>query len=340
MIYLSILCFAIAGLGQTSPVQPKPAVMAVSQNPTDLDHWVVERQNPANVRKLVEKRKLVTKEFRDFTFYYSPKLLGLEDSKNQAKLLNEISKQLTGKSRVLDVSQLSESSQATLHGMLASVPGDDEFHTVANSPDLKLSGGIQSQVGIHYGSVNATYTLSDEPRLSDWKSLVQSRPTNDQISSWKQEATKGTFDKDRPVATPFLAFVYTSTTDSIHKLEFLEQAQAYLKEQCIVAKREFDEAAKNAMKSVYGDFAKRYQKLDSLDRMPTFGDLNQQDQDDVRRMFRMSGQSGSTDPSIFLNYATTDSFSTNFGLTVMYRDGDNPNAAHVVPIPIQCPIGF
>ena len=186
-----ILSLTISGIQKLPQAQSKPAVLAVSQNPTDLDHWIVERQNPENVRKFVEKRKLITKEFRDFTFYYSPKLLGMEDAKREAKLLDAIAEQLSGKSRVLDVSKLSENCQATLHGLLSSCPGDDEFHTITDSPDLKLSCGIQSHLGIHYGKTSATYTLGDEPRLDDWKQVVHAKPNGEQVAKWKDQASKG-----------------------------------------------------------------------------------------------------------------------------------------------------
>ncbi len=337
---ISLSIWLVATFPQAAPqAHTKPAVLLVSQNPTDLDHWIVERQNAEDVRKMVEKKKLITKEFKEFTFYYSPKSLGIEDAKNEAKLMDEISEQLKGRSRSLDTSKLSEATRDTLRGILSCTPGDDEFHTVADSPNLKLSAGIDSEIGIHYGTSSTSYNLRSVPPVKNWNSIMNPKPTTDDISKWKGRVAKYPNNDKKLAATPFLAFVYSSSLDSIHKLTYLEQTQIYLREQCVEAKLLFDEASKKAMSSIYGDFAKRYDKLNSLDRLPKFSDLGPYDQEDVKRMFTMLHQAGGTDPNVFLNYGSTDSFNTYFSLTLMYPVELGQPAAHTVTIPFQCPIG-
>jgi len=324
---------------QNKPQAPKPAVLALSQNPDTIDHWIVEDADRENVRKMVLKQKLITKEFKDFTFYYSPKLLGLEDAKKQSNVLKEVAQQFDGKTRRLDVSKLSPDAQNTIRGMIESIPGSDEFHAVSSYPDLKLSGGIQSDVKIRYGEKEATYNLLSRPNYDDIKATQNPQPTADQISKWKEQAVTTAKLENRVAATPFLTFIYSATVDSFQKLQYLEVIQSYLKDLCGDAIRSFREASKIAMKSVYGDFAKRYDTIDALQRPLRFSDLPLEDQNSSLSWFASSRQAGDTDPGTFLNYGNTQSIDTYFGLTILYRVGDIPNGCNANLIRFQCPVG-
>ncbi len=339
MFSLLIAPLIIRGSFAQAPQQVpkhKNMVLVLNQNPTEIDHLLIEGTNPDNVPKIVKEKHLVVKEFKNFTFYYSPAILGIEDSKKQARLLTEIGDQLKNGSRTLHVAQLSTDSQSTIKGLFQATSGSDMFHAVSCSEDLRLSAGIESTVAVHYGDAAASFSLRSNPKLDDWKELLNKVPNDEQIKKHLAKMNEDQEKRKRPSSTPFLSFMFSSTTDSFQRLEFVAEVNAYLKQECLAAKLAFDEASKTAMASIYPHFAKRYDKLAKLDRNPTYGDLDPDDKADVRTMFRQLHLSGSIDPDQFLNNARTDSMTTDFALTLMFPVG--ANSADVTTIHIGCPI--
>ncbi len=322
------------------PPQPVPRqkdrVLVLRRNPIEFDHFFVDGANSEELPKFVKQQKLSVKEFKDFTLYYSRKVLGIEDCQRQAVMLSEISDQLKNGSRIVQVNQLSQESQSTIRGMFQATQGDDLMHSVALNDNLQLNAGLESTVQIHCGPTSASYTLYSNPRWDDRKALLNTIPSDERIKKDSAMAKEYSEMQKRPAATPFLSFLFSSTTDSVQRLDYLAEVQSFLKSECVAAKQTFDAASKKVMASVSADFAKRYDKLAKIDRNPTFADLDSEDQSDVRSMFRQSHQSGQMDSNSFLDNARTDSVRTDFALT-MYYPAD-PTGAHVITIHVGCPI--
>jgi len=107
----------------------------------------------------------------------------------------------------------------------------------------------------------------------------------------------------------------------------------------MAAKQRFDGAAKKAMASVYKDFAGRYDKLKNLDGNPNFQDLSAEDQRQCGQYFGLTRDRDLfpdySDAMNFLNFAKTDSFRTEFALSLMIPQGVGANDT---TIPISCPV--
>jgi len=338
-ILVSLSTCALTNAQTYNKVRHKPVVFALGKNPTDADHLLTDETQSEKFSKELLKRKLKLKEFKTFDLVYAGSILGIEDATRQAQLLDEAAALLKDGNRVLHVSDLSPDAQATVRGMFMAIPGPAITITGAQQPDLRLMAGLHSTVTAHFGDKQATYSLASEPNIDQWKEAMNPPPAKLDPDTESKTKDKPKFAFRPPTSTPFLVFVFSTASTQLERLQYLGEVQQYLRDECMIAKQKFDAAAKKAMASVYKDFASRYDRFKNLESNPSFHDLSAEDQRKCGELFALSRDRDLfpdfSDAQNFLNFAKTDSFRTEFALSLMVPVEIGANNT---TIPISCPV--
>lgn len=312
-------------------------VILTDSQPTEFDQDLVDYKTDAekNFDKELAKRKLKVHEFGDFTFYYSEKEVGIEDTKRQTRLLNECSTLLKSGRRTLRISELSADAQATVRGLFLAQPGPPAILQAAAQQDFVISAGLQSTFSAHLGSQRATYKLVPDARPSDWATLMNkvTPPVQSGASSQNRGEISAKPDVELPIKqSSSWTFVCPATISSLDRLRYISEIQTFLQAECVKAKVEFDAAARMAQKAIYSDFAGRYDMMNKHDGTPQFQNLSPEDKRSVSELFRSAKVS---DPLSFLSNCITDSVTTDFSLSLYVPQGIG---ASVTTIPIGCPV--
>lgn len=336
--FLIAVTFSLAG-GQGKPLPERgnlPRLLILDSAPKPDDKLFVNKPSAISDKDLlsevVDKRKLKSHEFNDFTLYYSEKVLGIEDASRQTQLLEECAALLKSGSRTLHVSDLSADAQATIRGMFLSLPGPPATLQAATQPDLVLSTGLESTFDAHYKGHQASYTLRPGVRFSEWNGLMN-RPSEVKSSDVDQ-AKK--IDSALPEDSPLWAFVCTQRIGASDRLHFIDEAQKYLAQECQAAKVKFDAASRKAQAAVMGDYADRYGRLNKRDGAPQFSDLAPDDQRQAINWMQMTHASGEIDAKEFIYGCVTDSYQTNFTLSLLVPVAGG--AANNSTIAVRCPV--